>query len=279
MPVGRQAQAVLLGADPHSMAKEQQIQLRSGAHLPEHHAHRARHVTKRSLVLAAGPAPHTASIACCHVLSGGPILFVSHDLDDGGWQFLCDATTEHHPREACVVGLSHLIEQDPSLNALAAMPVNHHAVRSSPQAAWRITDEAEVFIREQVAAGGWAVQMIPAGATEPPFAYTVGLFANFHHPELLIVGLPLDAMHTMLNTLGERIKAGDVFTPTDRIAGVIKRFEVVVRAVKKPKSLSEYVWYARRFYGRKRFSLMQVLWPDRDGKFPRTSTVQQPLPE
>ena len=37
-------------------------------------------------------APNTAVITCCHILDhGAPILHVSHDADDGMWQFLCGA--------------------------------------------------------------------------------------------------------------------------------------------------------------------------------------------
>ncbi len=35
-------------------------------------------------------APDTAVITCCHVTDdGAPVLYVSHDEDDGMWQFLC----------------------------------------------------------------------------------------------------------------------------------------------------------------------------------------------
>ena len=34
--------------------------------------------------------PDTATIICCHILERqAPILYVSHDEDDGMWQFLC----------------------------------------------------------------------------------------------------------------------------------------------------------------------------------------------
>lgn len=35
-------------------------------------------------------APNTATIICCHIMENkAPILYVSHDEDDGMWQFLC----------------------------------------------------------------------------------------------------------------------------------------------------------------------------------------------
>lgn len=34
--------------------------------------------------------PNTATITCRHIIDGSlPILYVSHDEDDGMWQFLC----------------------------------------------------------------------------------------------------------------------------------------------------------------------------------------------
>ena len=39
--------------------------------------------------------PDTATIICCHILERqAPILYVSHDEDDGMWQFLCGETHE-----------------------------------------------------------------------------------------------------------------------------------------------------------------------------------------
>jgi len=50
-----------------------------------------------------------------------PILFVSHDVDDGGWQFLDgDGVTE---KDARVVSLQELVERDPTLRELADLPV------------------------------------------------------------------------------------------------------------------------------------------------------------
>ena len=39
--------------------------------------------------------PDTATVICCHILEHqAPILYVSHDEDDGMWQFLCGETHE-----------------------------------------------------------------------------------------------------------------------------------------------------------------------------------------
>ena len=56
-------------------------------------------------------APDTAVITCCHVTDdGAPVLYVSHDEDDGMWQFLCGG--EHSEDEARIVSLRYIYELD-----------------------------------------------------------------------------------------------------------------------------------------------------------------------
>ena len=49
-------------------------------------------------------APDTATIICCHIIDDDePILYVSHDEDDGMWQFLCGS---RHNTDEARVGIS-----------------------------------------------------------------------------------------------------------------------------------------------------------------------------
>lgn len=43
------------------------------------------------------------------------------------------------------------------------------------------------------------------GAGGPPFAYTIGLF-GLGHPELLILGVPMETACGVLNELGQRVR-------------------------------------------------------------------------
>ena len=59
-------------------------------------------------------APNTATIICCHIIDDGkPILYVSHDEDDGMWQFLCGST--HDTDEARLVSLKEAFDLDNSV--------------------------------------------------------------------------------------------------------------------------------------------------------------------
>ena len=78
--------------------------------------------------------PNTASITTRQVLEGAPILLVTLDADDGGWQFLCG--TSDDPADARIVGLGQMYKRDPTLGALADLPEGGRASRTSAGQAW-----------------------------------------------------------------------------------------------------------------------------------------------
>ena len=54
-----------------------------------------------------------------------PIRYVSHDLDDGGWQFLDGG--DLHEEDAMVVGLGEIVRFDPTVRELADLPLAWYA--------------------------------------------------------------------------------------------------------------------------------------------------------
>ena len=79
--------------------------------------------------------PDMATIVCSHVLSGErPILYVSHDEDDGMWQFLCGE--EHTEDEARIVSLMSAFELDKSVGILSDMPCGCYAERKTIDDNW-----------------------------------------------------------------------------------------------------------------------------------------------
>jgi hypothetical protein len=82
-------------------------------------------------------APNTATIVCCHVLDKDkPILYVSHDEEDGMWQFLCGET--HCEAEARIVSLLGVLEIDYSIGQLADMQCGCYAERKNGDDNWII---------------------------------------------------------------------------------------------------------------------------------------------
>jgi hypothetical protein len=89
--------------------------------------------------------PHTGVYLSKSVHEGSePITYVSHDDDDGSWQFLGDSMTASGGALSC---LHHPIDNDPSLVELADLPLGWYAERDAPGEPWcryqHEPDEAE----------------------------------------------------------------------------------------------------------------------------------------
>ena len=68
-----------------------------------------------------------------------PILYVSHEADDGSWQFHSgDAVSV---KDAMVVALAEITKIDPSIAGLANLPVGWCATRKTQDSAWKLSKE------------------------------------------------------------------------------------------------------------------------------------------
>jgi hypothetical protein len=78
--------------------------------------------------------PNCATIVSRSIAHDGqPILLVTHDEDDHGWQFLDGSNP---PTEALLVCLSHAVDLDPSVSQLADLPPGWLAWRESVEGPW-----------------------------------------------------------------------------------------------------------------------------------------------
>ncbi len=50
-------------------------------------------------------------------------------------------------------------------------------------------DEKDVKLLKTLEKWGWFVTKVGAGDGEPAFAYSMGLYENFHHPEIVLLAL------------------------------------------------------------------------------------------
>lgn len=82
-------------------------------------------------------APNTMAIICSHILEQGEnILYVSHDEDDGMWQFLCGKF--HDMNDARLVALEEVFVLDNTISQLANMPCGYIATRKDIASEWKI---------------------------------------------------------------------------------------------------------------------------------------------
>ncbi|WP_330358825.1 DUF4262 domain-containing protein [Streptomyces chartreusis] len=127
-------------------------------------------------------------------------------------------------------------------------------------------DWVDLTIIEHVQQHGWHVVMVPGDEIGPGFAYTIGLAHTHGGPELAMFGLDVRPMHRMLNRLGAKSAEGAVLADGQRHPDVVDGRQVELRQV-------DLRWYrtffgrAIGFYRRPPFPVLQVAWPDADGRF------------
>lgn len=101
----------------------------------------------------------------------------------------------------------------------------------------------------------------------PPFSYTVGLFATFGHPEVVLSGLDHDLAHAILNDIGEDAAQGirrqDGVIYDDVLGGSPCLFKPVL-----PEHYEGYFGRALVFYQGADFPVLQCIWPDAQLRFP-----------
>jgi hypothetical protein len=144
-------------------------------------------------------------------------------------------------------------------------------------------------IDRSVAAGGWHIVHTPADETGPAATYSVGLWRNFRHPEVIVLG----ARDAMAQALIERI-ANDVrdrrrgFMPETVAGDLLEGAAVTFIAVDETfyeDALEWAVWfYAHHSAPPDVFPAVQAVLPTADGglypwdrDYPRALEPVQPL--
>lgn len=66
------------------------------------------------------------------------ITYVTHDIEDGAWQFFSDDSFENFEEVAKIVGLQEIFDMDNSLFEIAALPPGFCATRKDKFEKWTI---------------------------------------------------------------------------------------------------------------------------------------------
>jgi len=129
-------------------------------------------------------------------------------------------------------------------------------------------DESEQKVIDDINHHGWYVMRVfdPQGK-EPNFAYSIGLYETFKHPEIVVIGLGLDTMHQFINVIGEEIRSGKTFSTGVKYEQFTNNFNNQFVAVDK-RHYKEYFGWANWYYKGEDFPVLQFVWPDKNNKFP-----------
>ena len=135
---------------------------------------------------------------------------------------------------------------------------------------------SEEKLWDDVVKYGWHVTGVFDTEDAPAWAYSIGLFHSFEHPEILIFGEEVELMMSMINIIGEQIRSGKRFEVDKKYAGFIEDYDCTFKVVRRVW-YREYPLFANSYYGGHAYPLLQCFWPDFDGRFPWEENFSEEL--
>lgn len=102
------------------------------------------------------------------------------------------------------------------------------------------------------------------------FSYSVGLYASYDQPEVLLMGLGFERSRTIINSVGEFVKSGESIECDRAYDDFLDGLNIFFRPINK-ENYREYLGYALWFYQslkQRPFPAVQLVWPNREGLFP-----------
>ncbi|MDQ0465098.1 hypothetical protein QO010_002882 [Caulobacter ginsengisoli] len=135
-----------------------------------------------------------------------------------------------------------------------------------------LDDEERRFL-DVIGEHGWFDTAILDDEEGPGFSYTTGFWSGSGHPEILFIGLNQQTRHDVLWDIYRAIKSGcppPVSRPTSE---VFANAEAVLLPV-STDHYREYLGWNRWFYNGDDFPCLQLIWSDREGRFPWSPDAQ-----
>lgn len=123
---------------------------------------------------------------------------------------------------------------------------------------------------------GYAVQSV---MDNPPMSYTVGL-TDLGLPELVMVGVPIPSMQAIINEAVARMRSTQPFAPgqlQSELANLPLRIDAVHISQVLGRLYMLIGYEKRRQRQVTELKVLQLVWPDQDGRYPDDSGYAMPL--
>lgn len=126
----------------------------------------------------------------------------------------------------------------------------------------------EQAISRHIQAHGWhCLNVFASNENEDAFSYSIGFWASYDAPEILVFGLPDEQAHALLSACHQRLKAGGSIVPDVQDDGILTGgYKVVFKPVREDQ-YPEYLGTAMRFYEDRPFPALVMFLPDRAHRF------------
>ncbi|MFJ4889060.1 MULTISPECIES: DUF4262 domain-containing protein [unclassified Streptomyces] len=130
-----------------------------------------------------------------------------------------------------------------------------------------VSEERDSRIAKSVADFGWHVMGVAGGDAPSDWGYSIGLWHTLRSPEVSVFGLPSQTAMRVANAAGAAIRDGNPLEPDQRRGDVLNGYDVAVRPV-HPSWYHDFFGAGIDFYQTPPLPIMQLFWPDKDGRFP-----------
>ena len=127
-------------------------------------------------------------------------------------------------------------------------------------------DKHEQKAIDDVRQHGLHIVHVLAEGELPEFSYTVGLYHTFEHPEVLLYGLPREGAHRILNDLADNLRTGQRYIAGETYSDLLKGYRCTFRTI--PVGQYLHLGWAVWFNEGPEFPAVQLVYPDRDGRWP-----------
>lgn len=114
---------------------------------------------------------------------------------------------------------------------------------------------------------GLTVIMVKATDYLPSLAYSIGLWKKFEHPELISFGLTTETLLSIINIAADIVKSGQTIQTEKTYTDFFETGNAQFIEVDK-RNIKDYFGYAIDFYKTNDFPALQLVWTDRNDKFP-----------
>jgi hypothetical protein len=131
----------------------------------------------------------------------------------------------------------------------------------------RCTGPNDQKLLDDVAEYGWHVIGVLDHGEAPGWSYSIGLFKNFGHPEIVVFGLDSDLRQSIINTIGDAARDGNTFEIDSNYFDLIETYACTFKGV-APLWRDFFLAFATWFYDGADYPVLQCFWPDFDLRFP-----------
>ena len=129
---------------------------------------------------------------------------------------------------------------------------------------------SDVKVLRDIQRVGWHVTGVFASKGEqgPEWAFSIGLFQSFGHPEVIVFGLPFKRWMDVVTVIGQQVQDGSRYDLERLYTDILNDpYKCAFREV-DPRHYGEYVGSALWFYEDDPFPLLQCFWPDKENRLP-----------